>query len=325
MQNGSIILETEFGSILYGTSVPTSDIDIKSIYVPPARDILLQRVKKTIQNNTKKGSDSKNTVDDIDKEMFSLDRYIALLLEGQTVALDMLFAGQHHWKCSSSIWNFIRNNKDKLLSSKSKSFIGYAKQQADKYGLKGSRMGAVRFALEILRACDPDKRLGEYETAIKQIIVGRQHMGIAICTGPNKEPLEHLEVVGCKVPFRATVKLAQATYQRIFDEYGQRALAAETNQGIDWKSLMHAVRVCGQACELLATGNVTFPRPNRELLLQIRKGELPYKEVAALIEQGFIDLEIAEKNSKLPLEPNYKFAEDFVEDVYRAEIIASGN
>ena len=32
-------------------------------------------------------------------------------------------------------------------------------------------------------------------------------------------------------------------------EYGDRALQAETNRGVDWKGLSHALRVAGQAEE----------------------------------------------------------------------------
>jgi hypothetical protein len=37
---------------------------------------------------------------------------------------------------------------------------------------------------------------------------------------------------------------------------------AETQEGVDWKALSHAVRVGTQALELLKTGHVTFPLPN---------------------------------------------------------------
>jgi predicted nucleotidyltransferase len=43
-----LIVEMRFGSHLYGTATPESDLDFKGVYLPEARDILLQRVKPTV-------------------------------------------------------------------------------------------------------------------------------------------------------------------------------------------------------------------------------------------------------------------------------------
>ena len=42
------IVELTFGSHLYGTATPDSDLDIKAVYLPEPRDILLQRVKPAV-------------------------------------------------------------------------------------------------------------------------------------------------------------------------------------------------------------------------------------------------------------------------------------
>ena len=46
----NVLMKVKFGSHLYGTSTPSWDIDFKSVFVPPAREILLQRVRDTITN-----------------------------------------------------------------------------------------------------------------------------------------------------------------------------------------------------------------------------------------------------------------------------------
>ena len=93
-------------------------------------------------------------------------------------------------------------------------------------------------------------------------------------------------------------------------------MQAETGKGVDWKAMMHAVRVCHEAQELLVTHHITYPRPEAELLLRVRKGEMPYPEVAALIERGLEELEIYQAQSTLPAKPDYKAAEDLVMTVY---------
>ena len=81
------IVEIKFGSHLYGTSTPASDLDIKGIYLPSAEDILLQQVTPTININRAKAQGEKNTAEDIDLEMFTPARFLQLVAEGQTIAL----------------------------------------------------------------------------------------------------------------------------------------------------------------------------------------------------------------------------------------------
>lgn len=52
------------------------------------------------------------------------------------------------------------------------------------------------------------------------------------------------------MPFTGSIKSAREIAQRLVNEYGQRALQAERNEGIDWKALSHAVRVGREALEL---------------------------------------------------------------------------
>src|ERR1051326_295946 len=86
------IVSIEFGSHLYGTSTPASDLDFKAVYIPSARDILLQRVKGSIVNARQKAEKEKTLPGEVEEESYSLQRYLELVSEGQTVALDILFA-----------------------------------------------------------------------------------------------------------------------------------------------------------------------------------------------------------------------------------------
>ena len=72
------IVECKFGSQLYGTATPESDLDLKGVHLPSGRDILLQRGNNVITHNT---SDVKNGPDDVDFESFTLLHYFKLLLE----------------------------------------------------------------------------------------------------------------------------------------------------------------------------------------------------------------------------------------------------
>jgi hypothetical protein len=326
------IVNMQFGSHVYGTNLPTSDQDFKGIFIPSSYDLIMQQAAQHIQKNTKLDKNSKNSADDVDEELFSVQRYLKLLAEGQTVALDMLFAPEKFYRPLSDgdhshyIWRLIQSNKGKLIHSGTSSFVGYCKTQAAKYGLKGGRVSALRYILDILTIADYSK-LSDFEDKVRKHVTeyeapsdGNEPLiTIVNIRAPNGMAEPHLCVANRKVPFSASFKYAREIYQKILDKYGERALLAEKNENIDHKALMHAVRVAGEAKELLLTGNITFPRPNADLLLKIRKGELPYKEVEALIENGLVEVEAAKEKSLLPKQA----CQDMIDEiVYEAHVMS---
>lgn len=310
--SNKIIFRCQFGSHVYGTNLPTSDLDMKSIFIPGAHDLIMQRAAKHIQNNTKKDSSTRNLPTDIDDEAFSIASYLKLLCEGQTVALDMLFTPTEFLSETSDTWRLIVKNKDRFLHKGTSSFVGYTRTQAAKYGVKGFRVAALRECLDILKGFDSFKRVEEYREQLHRFVSETEHTAITSNVGTSGENEFYLEVCNRKVPFLATVKYATQVFQRVFDQYGHRAMMAENNEGIDWKALMHAVRVAREAEELLLTGHITFPRPEKQLLLQIRKGELPYNTVAPIIEEGLVRIEEAQIKSTLPAKPDFSFAESMI-------------
>ena len=98
-------------------------------------------------------------------------------------------------------------------------------------------------------------------------------------------------------------------------------LMAETNEGVDWKAIMHALRVCNEAAELLTTGRITYPRPEADLLIKVRKGELPYKKAAELLEARMDHLSEWQKVSFLPEAPNHAASKELVYQCNRDAIL----
>lgn len=327
------IVEIKFGSHLYGTSTPSSDLDYKAVFIPPAQDILLQRVKVTVTNQRPKQEFEKNVAGEIDRESYALHRYLQLLADSQTVALDMLFAPR--WAMvghPDPIWDHIFDCRHSLLSRRAASFIGYCRTQANKYGIKGSRVHAVRNIVEWL-----DQEIGVHghlvrmELAVDTLpafITERklEHTAIISIPHPSKPEvgLPHLECCNRKAPFTISLKDARAIYGRLLDEYGGRALMAERNEGIDWKAMSHAVRVGGEALELLATGHITFPLPNAAHVLAVKQGAKPYAQVAEEIEDLLEQVEAAQPTSCLREVPDHAVIDGIVRDAYRAEVMRGG-
>jgi hypothetical protein len=321
------IVEIKFGSHLYGTATPASDLDLKQVYVPDGRDILLQRVKAAIVHNTKDDRTQKNTADDIDVTTFSIQRFLGLVLEGQVGALDMLFAPS--WAFTSEpdfLWGYIVDSRHSLISKRSSAFVGYCRTQANKYGIRGSRVAAARAALGLLQHAvdqgDGADKLDALKLHISALQSTQEHMEIINIPSQAGTDVFHWAVCGRKMPFTASIKSARDIMQRVVDEYGHRALAAEKNQGVDWKALSHAVRVGRQAIELLDTGNMTFPRPEAAHLIAIKTGQLAYALVAEEIDQMLLDVEAAEQRSTLPEHGNQAIADSIVLDAH-AEAVRS--
>lgn len=334
------ILEIKFGSHLYGTDTKDSDLDYKAIYIPTARQIVLRKFPRTINQQRPKKPGERNTKDDIDIEVVSFDRYLELLAEGQTMALDMLFAtpdkvnhmgfvdGAPHWA-----WLAIQNNKDKLLCKNVNAFVGYARQQAAKYGIKGSRMDALKRLMQVL---DSVKNTYDRLITVEEDLTSLIEYSTDLVTlektpllewvflpGPDKKTqVKHLRCCGRAMPLTATVKLAKECYGKILDGYGARAHKAHLAGGKDYKALSHAVRVNEEAIELLQTGNITFPRPNADYLRKIKLLEVQYEEIAERIEQGLADLLMAQEQSTLREAPDQEFIDDLVEEVYTDQVVS---
>lgn len=322
MKIGRTLVMMEFGSHIYGTNTPTSDHDFKAIFVPTARDILLQRAGVTsFQKNTKTNPTAKSTSNDIDMEYLTLTGFLRLCAEGQTMALDMLFTPESFWKTVTPEWYEIIWNRDKLIHRGASAFVGYARQQAAKYGLKGGYVAALRAVCDLLKQFEPYDRLIKHVPEIQHLVANTENTAIIQIIHPNTGiAYDYLQVRNCKVEFNTTAKYALNIFNTLLERYGERARAAETNQGVDFKACMHAVRVCGQAIELLTTGHITLPRPEREMLLRIRKGEIPYKRVANLIEEGLVNLETAKVHSHLPDQVDLDAWHEWASSIYARHI-----
>lgn len=318
------VIKMKFGSHLYGTSTPLSDTDYKVVAIPSARDILLGRGNHGVTIPHKiKALGEKNLPGDVDEERFSLQKYLNLLCEGQTVALDMLFATPNMFEVTPSReWFEIQDNRHKLISRKSAAFVGYCRQQANKYGIKGSRVAAARKALALLREAKPIDKLETINTQIRAMVASTDQMAVIDLEQPNKVMIPHWKVCGRKMAYRSTIKEATNVMQHLVDEYGSRALMAETQNGVDWKALSHAVRVGQEALELFRKGTITFPLINAEYILAIKQGRVLYQEVAQAIETLLERIEMESPRSALPEKPDLAWVDGFIARTYGAEVIA---
>ena len=86
----------------------------------------------------------------------------------------------------------------------------------------------------------------------------------------------------------------------------------------DAKNMLHVFRLLQMALEIAETGQLNVRRPNREFLLQIRRGEFEYVELVAEAEQLVTRVEAAFAASALPDAPSKEVSEQLLRKVRQA-------
>lgn len=97
----------------------------------------------------------------------------------------------------------------------------------------------------------------------------------------------------------ARQQLERVLGQRGKGKHGQRP-ELEDKFGYDVKAAMHVIRLLGEGIEYMQTGRITYPRPNKEILIAIRLGKYDASFVAGMAEVLFADLKRAQAESDLP-------------------------
>ena len=300
------IVKMYFGSHLYGTATADSDLDYKGVFLPDKESILLNRVPKSYSYNTNNDNASKNTNEDVDSEIYSLHYFIQLACEGQTVALDMLHAPENMLFNKHELWDEIVKHRHLFYTRNLKAFIGYARRQAAKYGVKGSRLSDAKKVLDLLRQYDETLKLKDIWGALPE----GDHIH---CDEVDLNGMRIYQVCGKKLQETARIGYVIPILQQFYDSYGQRAKQAERNEGIDWKAISHAIRAALQVRQLLTENTITFPLKDAEYLLEVKQGKRDYTtEVAPYLESLMDEVEKLSEQSTLPLKVDRKFWDQFI-------------
>ncbi|QPI17952.1 thioredoxin [Pectobacterium phage POP12] len=315
------IVHMVFGSHMYGLATETSDKDYKGIYLPEPRDILLGNVKSAISFSSG-NSGSKNTVNDTDVDFYSLHKFIKLACDGDTMAIDMLHCPNNMLVNSSPEWDFIVKNRHRFYTTELTGLFGYVRKQAAKYGVKGSRMAALRQVLDKIYSLNVEnpykfEKVGQ----ITQYLPRNEFCVMAFQESESCGNQIFYEVLGRKYQTTIDIKEMESSLLKIWNEYGARARQAEQNQGIDWKALSHAVRGGYQLISIFELGTIEYPLEHTETILKVKKGELPFKDVQEILETTMQKVEKLAAVSDYPKQVDREFWENFVENVYQSHCL----
>lgn len=308
----NLICEIVFGSNLYGTATETSDTDYIGIFLPTPEEILLGRIPKTA-DTTPKDDTRKNLPGELDCTYYSLHHFLRLATQGQTVAIDMLFAPDSHITKTEEfgwVWDAIREHRDKFLSRKMNAFVGYARGQASKFSLKGERLNNLKDFAYALGKSHPDARLDE---AWEFLPKDDERV--------NPNGIRELQIGGKWFGENTNAVSVRGVIHQLIEKYGNRAKTSADAGGLDWKALSHAVRVSKELMELLNTGGLVFPLKDAPLLLDIKQGKLPIEEVRDILDGDLAIVEELSSKSLLPDKVHSKFWDEWMTGVL-AEYVA---
>jgi len=297
-----VIYVTLSGSRLYGTKNSNSDKDYKGIFIP-SKESLLLKTDAEHYTTTTGNNKSRNDLEDIDIQLWSIHKFLHLLKKGETGALDLLFSMQHkdtqllYTKQSEEILKELPN----LLHSNVHAFLGYAIGQSKRYNVKGKRYKELLNFLEQIK---------EYpNTSLETIIANNTYSYIKIIQAKNtknntKGNTTYLSVLGKLFDISLDRDYIISRLQLIKTQYGNRTKNAVTS--IDYKALSHAVRVLFEVRELLTVNTITFPLLDRTYIKSIKEGNEQLEDVMEVILTTIEEVDNLVKSTTLPAKADSK-------------------
>lgn len=341
-QKNLILLEALAGSKAYGTDLPTSDTDIKGIFILPKEKFYgLEYVPQV--------SDEKNDV-----VFYEIKRFIELLAKNNPSAIEIFHTAKEDIIYKNPILDLIKS--EDILSKMCKdTFAGYALTQIKKAkGLKkkifnpmpkerktvldfcyvldnqGNKKGSISLQkwLEInnykqgncgLSAVNHIKNtyLLFYHNSDSEIENKEKttfyYKGILKKTDSNEVSLSSIPKGEKPIAYLYFNKEGYTAHCKKHKQYWEWVEkrndtryenTLEHGKNYDAKNMMHTFRLLDMAIEILEKKQVLVKRPNREELLQIRSGFFTYEELIKKADHKIELLEKAYQNSTLPKFPN---------------------
>jgi len=330
MDNMLKLIETLHGSHLFGTATPTSDRDSVVVFVPPARDILLGRMP----GHAREGVSTAEwralgiaKTDEHDGIRMPLHRFLEKVTIGEPNSVEILFSPSSAWLSEPHpLWHKIRALGPQLITRDMSRYAQFAYDQAKAFGLTPRRyqaaVDAQAFFRELAAAtANSNARLRDVVGEIESFIAGAaathgEAVGFEdIPGGPRNEPMRHVVVCSKRMVMGLKLTDAVVMVDKLVKDYGERT-RIKALAGADWKALSTAMRVAGEAIELLETGSLSFPRPDAEIIKAVKAGTVPQNDVIDEIESRLDRIATASQTSSLPESADIAAAEDLLLEIH---------
>lgn len=302
----NIILLGLGGSHAYGTSIPTSDLDI--------RGIALNRKEELLTNNSFEQFVNEET----DTTIYSFNKIVSLLTNCNPNTIEMLGLKPEHYLYLSPAGQELLDHKHLFLSKKAvHSFGGYANQQLYRLNQKAAHKLSqselethILKTLEFMQTSFKDKYSSYPENNIKLYIDKAKQPGYdtEIFMNINLTHYPLRDYCSMWAELQNTVK----SYAKV----GKRNENALSHNKIA-KHMMHLIRLYMMCLDILEKEQIITYRPEHSLLMDIRNGKYlkndqPTTEFFDMVHDYEKRLDYAKNNTSLPDTPDYKAINDFM-------------
>jgi len=332
-----LLLRCISGSRAYNLAVPTSDTDIKGIYVLPQRELYGLTYTPQVANETN------------DEVYYEIGRFIDLLLKNNPNILELLSSPASTVLFRHPLMDLIRAG-DFLSKLCLDTFAGYAKTQVKKarglnkkinQSFDSQRKSLLDFCWVVedkvtvpltgwlinhgLAAADCGLvNLAHFRDAY--LLFHRDQLPReanplrGIISGPDANDVQ-LSSIPPGVPPRAILHFNKDAYSLYCKDYAsywqwvdERNDARYQNtrahgKNYDAKNMMHTFRLLNMAGEIATQHRVVVHREDRDFLLRIRGGEFEYEALLEMVEEKMAELETLYAASDLPEAPDPAHAE----------------
>jgi len=334
----NIIVKHLAGSHAYGTNIETSDVDYRGIFI--ADDLTILSPFYNVEQVTDQTEE--------DTVYYELSKFVKLLVDQNPNIVESLWVDESDVLFKNQFYDFLRSNRDRLLSSKCAfTYSGYAISQLKR--LKGHNKWInnpqpveppqqYKF-LSLIRNYTPMKM---FKFDAEAFNVGRRlvpygndiygvygHSGYSIYNvdsgnintivedGSEYENIHPDFIVKYN---KDEYKVAKEKHKQYWDWKKNRNKTRselEEHFGYDTKHAMHLVRLLRMAKEILTEGVVHVKRPDAKELLAIRNGKWNYDELIEWSEN--MDNDIRTKyypQTDLQKSVDLSWASELVRDIY---------
>lgn len=306
-----ILAKIVHGSHLYETNIPNlSDLDYKIIYLPEIKDCLLLKVRSAWEED--------KTLEQ-DTSYFSLQHFLDMARQGQSIAIELLSAPKEKWLSFSPIWEYLHKNRKLFYTKNMHSFLGYAKTMAHKYSSRIDRLQETENILKVLDQTDQFStthnwgKLYEIWDQLPESLNAKK----TINERNNNKDKRVYQVCGRELQCTVSIYYAYEIVKSIYDSYGERVKKAKEGK-IEWKSLAHAFRAAYQVKEIVETNDLTFPLKNADWLKKLRLGQFDYIKdgLDDKLNNLIAETQILINKSNLPEKVDNKFIENIILEAY---------
>jgi DNA polymerase III epsilon subunit len=331
----NLIVKTRTGSHAYGMATPTSDLDIRGVFVGDRLNVV------TPFFNVEQVDGEGDTV------FFELSKYARLIADQNPTILELLWVDPSDVLFETPVWQFLRENRGALLSRKVKNtYGGYAMQQLA--GMKRhsrwlnnpqpekppapmefvSMMHNFSLSKEFNQKVPVDGTWTAVQCGRDLFLLMPSKSGTwfdgsgALRTFTREEASD---LLGNEQPF-AIFKFNREEYdakKKDHDNYwtwvknrNPERGKLEANLGYDAKNGAHLIRLMRTGLEALTEGVIRVRRPDAAELLSIRRGDVPYDTVLKMAEDLDVQLKEAEARSPLPQEIDRALLGDLIMEMY---------